>query len=574
VLPDDTVRYIHCIGKPVIAHNGNIIGLKGISHEITRQKQTEEQLIKAKELAEHSVKLREQFLANMSHEIRTPLNGIVGMAHLLSKTTLDEEQKQFMEAIKFSADNLMVIINDILDLAKIEAGRMHIEEAQLFVRQIVKNVVGMFSIKTAEKNIQLDIDMDPGIPEVLLGDPVRLNQILLNLVGNAVKFTQEGVVEVKVKMEREFHDQVVLKISVIDTGIGIPEDKLDYIFDIFTQATTETTRKFGGTGLGLPICKKLIELQKGKIKVTSRLGEGSNFTFTIPYKKEKKAAQIAKDHSPSSEATTLPENMRILLAEDNEINRMIVLTMLKRWKQIKTQVDVAGNGHEVLALLNKQEYDLILMDCQMPDMDGYTVTRIIRKELGVPKSQVPIIAVTASALQQDKEKVFAAGMDDFIPKPFEQNELIDKILSVARRKKQTESDSQTASVLEEEQEPYTEEKLFDLTFLKNIAGDDLAELHDIIEKFIEKFPSDIAQMQQALATKQYKAMASCAHKLKANIKFFGIEKLYPAVEWIEQAGQSEEVYIDFHALAHHVQLICQTSELIIAGLKRELQEKV
>jgi CheY-like chemotaxis protein len=401
---------------------------------------------------------------------------------------------------------------------------------------------------------------------------VRLNQILLNLVGNAVKFTQEGWVRVKVKMEREAYDQVILKISVVDTGIGIPEDKLDYIFDIFTQATTETTRKFGGTGLGLPICKKLIELQRGKIKVSSRLGEGSNFTFTIPYKKEKKAPEVLKVDLPAFDAISLPQNMRILLAEDNEINRMIVLTMLKQWKQIKTQVDVAGNGHEVLQLLKQQEYDLILMDCQMPEMDGYTATRIIRTELTAPKSRVPIIAVTASALQQDKEKVFEAGMDDFIPKPFEQNELFDKIISVARRKKQT--DAENLSVLEEEHEPYKQEKLFDLTFLKNIAGDDLAELHDIIEKFIEKFPSDIAHMEQALAIGDFKAMSRHAHKLKANIKFFGIEKLYPAIEWIEKAGYADEVYIDMHALSHHINLIHQTSEKVIAGLKQELKQNV
>jgi CheY-like chemotaxis protein/HPt (histidine-containing phosphotransfer) domain-containing protein len=430
----------------------------------------------------------------------------------------------------------------------------------------------MFSIKTAEKDIRLDIDIDPAIPEVLLGDPVRLNQILLNLVGNAVKFTQEGSVQVNVKMEKEAPDHVILKISVVDTGIGIPEDKLDYIFELFTQATTDTTRKFGGTGLGLPICKKLIELQKGKIKVSSRLGEGSEFTFNIPYKKEKKTAQTAKNYSPSAEFAILPENMRILLAEDNEINRMIVLTMLKRWKQIKTQVDVAGNGHEVLQLLQQQEYDLILMDCQMPEMDGYTATRIIRTELTAPKSQVPIIAVTASALQQDKEKVFEAGMDDFIPKPFEQNELFDKILSVARRKQQT--DAENLSVLEEKQEPYNGEKLFDLTFLKNIAGDDLVELHDIIEKFIEKFPSDIAHMEKALENKEFKTMSGYAHKLKANIKFFGIEKLYPAIEWIEKAGQSDEGYIDIHALSHHIQLIRQISGKVIIGLKKELKENV
>lgn len=574
VLPDETARFIHCIGKAVIAPDGIIIGIKGISHEITRQKQTEEQLIKAKELAEHSVKLKEQFLANMSHEIRTPLNGIVGMSHLLSKTALNQEQKQFMEAIKFSADNLMVIINDILDLAKIEAGKMHIEEAPLFVRQIVKNVAGIFGIKTAEKRIQLDIDIDDMVPESLLGDPVRLNQILLNLVGNAVKFTEEGFVKIKVKIDNEWQDQVLLKFDIIDTGIGIPEDKLDYIFEIFTQATNETTRKFGGTGLGLPICKKLIELQKGKIKVTSQLGKGSEFSFIIPYtyKREKLPTPDSKMTMPASEFAPLPENMRILLAEDNEINRLIVLTMLKKWKQIKTQVDVAANGHEVINMLNKQEYDLILMDCQMPDMDGYTATRIIRTQMGTPTSNTPIIAITASALQQDKEKVFESGMDDFIPKPFEQAELFDKILLVASRK--TQINTQSLPAFQDTEENFLQEGLFDLTFLRSLAADDVSELNDIITKFIEKLPYDISQMEEALDKKQYKALSGYAHKLKANIKFFGIEKLYIPVEQLEKARQEDEALLDIHALRHHIATMKLTSVKVIAGLKKEIKENV
>jgi CheY-like chemotaxis protein len=262
----------------------------------------------------------------------------------------------------------------------------------------------------------------------------------------------------------------------------------------------------------------------------------------------------------------LPESISILLAEDNEINRLILLNMLKRWKLIKTQVDVAANGKEVLQLLEQQSYDLILMDCQMPEMDGYTTTRIIRNELASPKREVPIIAVTASALQQDKEKVFAAGMDDFIPKPFEQADLFNKILSVVRRN----PDSVPQLQISKE----SQEKLFDLSFLKSIAGEDLYELEEIILKFIEKLPVEIALMEQAMAERNFKQMGTYAHKIKANVRFFGIEPLFEIMELLEKAGTIPKDQVDIQILQHHIVTVKNISAKVLVELAKLTTTKV
>ncbi|MCB0805113.1 MAG: tetratricopeptide repeat protein [Bacteroidales bacterium] len=373
-----------------------------------------------KDRATRSEKVKEQFLANMSHEIRTPMNAIKGITDILLRNEYLPAQKKYLEAIRQSSDNLLVILNEILDLSKLEAGKIEPEKIPFEPLKIIRNVNDILRFKAEEKGLVLQLEIDPGLPAEVCGDPTHLSQILLNLAGNAVKFTNKGSITIKTLVMHEDKAQVWLEFRIIDTGIGIPPDKVDQVFENFTQADTDTTRKYGGTGLGLTICKKLVELHNGKIRVESEVNKGSTFIVEIPFSHVPET-----EHKEQNEEKILLENLHILLVEDNEFNVMVACDLLATAIP-GSQVDVAGNGKIAVEKAGKNQYDLILMDIQMPEMDGYEATKNIRKMLN-GKGDIPIIAMTANVMKTEVDKCFEAGMNGYIAKPFEPTDLVQQI---------------------------------------------------------------------------------------------------------------------------------------------------
>ena len=349
------------------------------------------------ERAENSEKAKEQFLANMSHEIRTPLNAILGMTRLLLEKNPREDQLRYLNAISESSDNLLVIINDILDLSKIEAGKILFEKIVFSPKERTETVVNTLLFQAMAKGLELDFQTDPDVPERVEGDPYRLNQVLINLVGNAIKFTDQGKVLIHTQLESQDDKAIQLKFSVSDTGIGISKDKLQHIFNMFTQESSSTTRKFGGTGLGLAICKRLIELQGGRIEVESEMNKGSVFSFVIPYQ-HATTAPTDTDHKTHSDVKASLSNLRILLAEDNEFNKMVAVDTLEEMIP-GAVIDVAVNGKAAVELAIRNTYDIILMDIQMPEIDGYEATKLIRSYNDEKINSIPIIAMTASVIK-------------------------------------------------------------------------------------------------------------------------------------------------------------------------------
>ncbi|MCB9334402.1 MAG: response regulator [Lewinellaceae bacterium] len=379
-----------------------------------------------KEKAKASERAKHQFLANMSHEIRTPMNAIKGMTDILLRRKPKKEQLEYLDGIKQSSDSLLVIINDILDISKIEAGKFDLEQVPLSVEQAVANVSTIMQFKAEEKGLELRTHIEGEIPTVL-GDPTRLRQILINLVGNAVKFTEKGMVTISVKPKNISQDQLELHFTVSDTGVGIGEDRLDKIFESFEQAYSDTSRKFGGTGLGLSISKKLVKLHGGKIWVESEKGKGSRFHFTIPYKIEDNAGTTIEATAavPAENPAVRLKGIRVLLVEDNAFNALVAQEELEDAVE-NVQVDLAENGAIAVEKMASGTYDIILMDVQMPVMNGYEATGKIRA-LSNGKSKIPIIAMTANVMKEEVERCYEAGMDDFVGKPFDTGELLRKM---------------------------------------------------------------------------------------------------------------------------------------------------
>jgi CheY-like chemotaxis protein/nitrogen-specific signal transduction histidine kinase len=458
--------------------------------------------------ARNAAKIKENFLANMSHEIRTPLNAVLGFTNILTRSKLDEQQQKHVQIIQTSGNNLLSIVNDILDLSKIEAGMMRIEEAPFRVVDVMATVEEMLSPKAKEKNIKLIVKVDEDVPETLSGDAIRLTQVLVNLVSNAIKFTQDGGVYVKVTPFKAEGESIRLEFLVRDTGVGIPKDKQMFIFERFEQAEAETTRRFGGTGLGLSIVKHLIELQHGKITLSSQEGAGSIFLVELPYKITNQVAPSVTLKNNNQNHHLMNNNLRILVAEDNIMNQHLIKYLLQNWG---FRFDLVFNGIQAIEALKKQDYDLVLMDIQMPEMDGHMATRNIRNGL---RSSVPVIAMTAHAMEGEREKCINSGMNDYISKPLNEENLLDMIIKYTKDKE----NDHPAPVA-------PGHSVISMDYIDRLSDKDKEFKNEIIREFVKRVPDNIQTLEKAINEKNYSTIHKIAHDMKTTIHFMGLTVL-------------------------------------------------
>lgn len=533
--------------------------IMGVNTDIDQIKQLELELIAAKAEAERANKAKSRFLANMSHEIRTPMNGIIGLSKLLRKSHLEETQSNYLDAIITSADNLLVIINDILDFSKITEGRLQLEKISFKIEHLVKNIIKSLSTTAKDKELEMSYYIDPSVQPVLSGDPVRLNQILVNLLGNALKFTNEGYVKLHITFIKKEKELNYVKFLVEDTGIGIDKAKQKLIFESFSQEDTSISRKFGGTGLGLAISKQLIEMMGGEILLESTKNHGAKFFFTIPFANGDSSKVL--ENSGDEIGNVDLSGMKILVAEDHKVNQYLIKSILKTWN---VEPDIAENGILAVEMVKTKTYDIIFMDKQMPEMGGDEATRIIREKL---KLTVPIIAITAAALKESKDMALEAGMDDYITKPFNSDELL-RVISYYAKPSLADSLAVLPKLVPEKK---ATGKLYDLKGLKKLFGND----SETIQNMISLFLTDTAEQWRGLVA-EHKAlslskMSETAHKLKASIDMMGIISLAQVIRDIEKYGKDNDPEKKLPAL---IDQCGKTLDQVFGQLKKVVDKKL
>jgi len=543
--------------------NGEVLGAVVVARDITEQKRFEAELTEAKvfaelattiaeeakikaecstRIAEDAVKAKQQFLSNMSHEIRTPMNAIIGFTKVVLKTDLTAKQKEYLNAIKVSGNALIVLINDILDLAKVDAGKMTFEQTPFKLADSLSAMIHLFETKIQEKNLVLIKEYDEKIPKVIIGDPVRLHQIILNLVSNAVKFTTRGTITVSVRMLNEDEEQVTLEFSVTDTGIGIAKTKIATIFNDFQQATSGTSRLYGGTGLGLAIVKQLVEPQGGSIHVKSTIDEGSTFSFTLSFEK---TDEEVEDDATLIELDDEIKNIKVLVVEDIALNQLLMKTLLDDFGFDR---DIAGNGKIAIEKLAAKSYDIILMDLQMPIMNGFEATAYIRNTLN---SKIPIIALTADVTTVDLAKCKAVGMNDYIAKPVDEKLLYSKIIGLVKK---------TTIINESKEDGFSQKKSLkctDLDYLTHRTKSNPTLMMEMISLYLEQTPPLIKTMKQSLQNKDWNSLQAAVHKMIPSFSIMGIhtdfENMAKKVQEYASTQQQTDV---IHSMVLQLENIC------------------
>lgn len=504
-------------GSPRYDEHGEFVGSIGIHMDITEQKALLGQLEKAKKAAEKSSEAKQIFLANMSHEIRTPLNAVLGMTYLLQETETTEEQSDYLSTIKHSSELLLSIISDILDVSKIEMGKIEKEEAPFNLKQLLEEQCKSFQMRLSEKGVAVRLEWNLQLNHYLIADQKLINQIFLNLLGNAAKFTEKGHIAVKVEQKKEDDNRIQLSVKVEDTGIGIESDKLDTIFESFEQADQAVAVKYGGTGLGLSIAKHLIELYEGNIQLESEVGKGSSFQFDLNLEK----GQLLDEKETNGKVDTAfdPSGMKILIAEDNTINQKFISRLMEK---LNVDFELTNNGQECLERLMKDSFSCLLLDMQMPLVDGYEVCKTIRAGKN-PNKDIPIIALTASAMTNERDKAFACGVNEHLTKPF-QPEQLKQLLN-----KYSPQESREEDLLE-----------LDADYLTSLYDGDAEFEGDMIQTFLQNFEQDFVALHMAAKEKDWQTMASMAHKMKPTFKMVGLTRLERYFYDLEKSAKEKQ----------------------------------
>jgi signal transduction histidine kinase/DNA-binding response OmpR family regulator len=509
-----------------------------IINRMNRQNQLIVQLDASEKKVREAARVKENFMANMSHEIRTPMNAILGFTRLLQKQPLNKVSQDHVQAIQSSGESLLTIINDILDLSKIEAGMMRIEPVPFHIRELLHSVSTLFRERTQEKKLQLLTEVAEDVPETLTGDSTRLTQILVNLIGNAIKFTHQGGIQVQLSNRGGQQGKILLGITVSDTGIGIEKEKWQAIFERFRQAEDAVTRQYGGTGLGLSIVKELVDLQGGQIQVDSAPGKGTTFQLTIPYILTEDGAMSARQQQTILADYPPLTGIKLLVAEDNSINQQLMRHLLTGWQ---VQYEIATNGQEALDLLQANHYDLILMDIQMPVMDGYTATERIRQQLHL---DTPIIAMTAHAIAGEKEKCLSHGMNEYISKPIYEQTLYHLIA-------QFTGHVQPVVVKEKAATPLPGNyQYIHLGYMKEVSDGSIEYEMAVTEQFLEIIPQDLQAMEAACESNNFVLLGQLAHNMKTSVSVMGLtEALQPYLDILEQEKS------DRHTIRQNLQAV-------------------